>query len=204
MAAVLMDAWGGSVGEEEFWGELKPGDSLATWYEDDVVWHQRLLLAPARFGRYAVCTPDGDVYVEDVLGRDPETGAEQCQLLAKRGRPTEARKGKFYRFDQTPTGKLLDNLLVQGRAAAAADRGDDAALAVLPAGGRVEGSVWVYMDPELENFGTEIAAIDVVGAAGCYAFSRAGPPEAGQPRVCARSSRSRPCCSRSGWGDAAW
>ena len=36
--------------------ELTPNGYTATWYDDDTIWHYRMLLAPARPGRYAVVT----------------------------------------------------------------------------------------------------------------------------------------------------
>ncbi|CAE7243495.1 pksN [Symbiodinium natans] len=45
-----------------------PGDRLVTWYEDDDLWHERLLIWPKDRQSWWVATPDGDMYLEPIVG----------------------------------------------------------------------------------------------------------------------------------------
>ena len=47
-------------------GVLKQGDRLLAFYETDVVWHARLLLALVDQNLWVILTPDGDIYAEEV------------------------------------------------------------------------------------------------------------------------------------------
>ena len=49
-----------------FWSSLIPGQTLAVFYEDDDVYHERILLWRHSGGHWFVLTPDGDRYTEDV------------------------------------------------------------------------------------------------------------------------------------------
>ena len=48
--------------------DLIPGQTLAVFYEDDTLWHERLLLWRLNDGCWFVLTPDLDIYAEDVSG----------------------------------------------------------------------------------------------------------------------------------------
>lgn len=50
---------------------ILPGDNLAVFYSDDTVWHERIVLWPAKRGTgsgfvWWIVTPDLDVYAEDL------------------------------------------------------------------------------------------------------------------------------------------
>ena len=45
---------------------LLPGQILAVYYSDDVVWHERLLLYRHGPGCWFILTPDLDLYAEDL------------------------------------------------------------------------------------------------------------------------------------------
>ena len=69
---------GGGVIWQEFFAKLLPGRYIAVWYDDDDVWHGRLLLYP--LGKEAtiwvVRTPDAGQYLEQIncLDRDGRFG----------------------------------------------------------------------------------------------------------------------------------
>ena len=84
---------------KEFWSKLSLGGYIAVWYDDDTVWHHRLLLASARVGRYAMLTSDGDVYVESVLAEGVRTVPRAAMLVNKIGRP----RGQVHRIPPCPS-----------------------------------------------------------------------------------------------------
>ena len=47
---------------------IQPRQNLAVYYSDDSVWHQRLALWRVKEGIWVICTPDSDVYAEDLRG----------------------------------------------------------------------------------------------------------------------------------------
>ena len=59
--------------EKEYWSSRLPGHRVLVWYSDDNVWHERVLLWPARTltarpvrDRWQILTPDEHVYQEDL------------------------------------------------------------------------------------------------------------------------------------------
>ena len=46
--------------------DLVPGQTVAVFYSDDDVWHERLLLWRFQDGIWYILTPDQDVYAEDL------------------------------------------------------------------------------------------------------------------------------------------
>ena len=54
------------VGDMEWFQDLLPGQTLAVFFEDDVYWHERLLLWPRDSSSWYILTPDLDVYAEDL------------------------------------------------------------------------------------------------------------------------------------------
>ena len=65
--------------------DLVPGACFEVEYVDDDVAHERLALWPAGPGRWAVRSPDGDEWIEDVDGSLPETGPARCRPRRGRG-----------------------------------------------------------------------------------------------------------------------
>ena len=65
--------------------DLVPGAWFEVEYVDDDVAHERLALWPAGPGRWAVRSPDGDEWIEDVDGSLPETGPARCRPRRGRG-----------------------------------------------------------------------------------------------------------------------
>ena len=93
---MLFNALGQPVEEQEFMRDLVPGSRIALWYVDDTYWHERVLLAKITSDRWAILTPDGDLYIERILCRTGSGGANQAILVqpgaevigAMRGRST--------------------------------------------------------------------------------------------------------------------
>ena len=106
---------------QEWWSTTTsiPGDIVLTLYSDDSVYHERILLWPAKGPAWAVATPDEDVYVEVLAGGDPNEEPESALYLgAGRQVPKEAATKGVYRFDVWPSDGVLRKLIRDGRTAA--------------------------------------------------------------------------------------
>ena len=106
---------------QEWWSTTTsvPGDIVLTWYSDDSVFHERILLWPAKGSAWAVATPDEDVYVEILVDGDPNEEPESALYFgAGRQVPKEAAAKGVYRFEGWPTDGVLRRLIRDGRAAA--------------------------------------------------------------------------------------
>lgn len=90
-------------------GELSsilPGDNLAVFYSDDTVWHERIVLWPAKRGTgsghiWWVVTPDFDVYPEDL--HDPEEGPSRVRIRGKTFKYWSRFSSPTYRFAEALT-----------------------------------------------------------------------------------------------------
>ena len=78
MSLQLMLPSGEPAAAQEFWSGLTTDGYVAVWYDDDNVSRRRLLLTPARPGRYAVLTFVGDVNVGGVWSLLPILSVAQC------------------------------------------------------------------------------------------------------------------------------
>lgn len=81
---------------------LQPGETLAAFYSDDTVWHERVLLWPAKGGTgsgfvWWVVTPDFDVYPED-LG-NPAEGPSRVRIHGRTFKYWSRFAAPTYRFD---------------------------------------------------------------------------------------------------------
>lgn len=91
-------------------GELSsilPGDNLAVFYSDDTVWHERVVLWPAKRGMgsghtWWVVTPDFDVYQEDL--HDATVGPSRVRIRGKTFKYWSRFSSPTYRF----AGPLTD------------------------------------------------------------------------------------------------
>ena len=77
--------------------KLAPGQRVGVFYEDDPVWHERLLLAPVSAEEWVCRTPDGDQYAERLDTLDEE-GCSRIALCSETGAAPTILAGKFYRF----------------------------------------------------------------------------------------------------------
>ena len=80
-----------------FLASLLPGQTLAVFYSDDVVWHERLLLWQLKPGFWFILTPDQDLYAEDlrIAGGD---GPSKVKIKGHDFRYWSRVGGTAYRF----------------------------------------------------------------------------------------------------------
>ena len=81
------------AGAAAFWKSRFPGHRVLVWYDDDNVWHERLLLWPygdAGLRGWLIETPDGDVYDEELREGDSITRLRGVHDDGRRGRVEEA------------------------------------------------------------------------------------------------------------------
>ena len=95
---------------------IQPGQNLAVYYSDDSVWHQRLALWRVKEGIWVICTPDSDVYAEDLRG--VEDGPSRVKVKGVDFRYWSRVGGPCYRFAEEPSEQELKALIRQGYAAA--------------------------------------------------------------------------------------
>ena len=95
---------------------IQPRQNLAVYYSDDSVWHQRLALWHVKEGVWVICTPDSDVYAEDLRG--VEDGPSRVKVKGVDFRYWSRVGGPCYRFAEEPSEQELKALIRQGYAAA--------------------------------------------------------------------------------------
>ena len=113
-----------------FWSARMPGHRVLVWYSDDDVWHERLLLWPSRDitgrrtrDRWVICTPDRDVYEEDL---DQHHDVVYVVRLADDGsRPYLAED--IYAFHTPYSDVDLVELFREGRSVSLAEAADSGA-----------------------------------------------------------------------------
>ena len=71
--------------EAGFWRKLVPGEYYEAHYSDDDVAHERLPLWPVGRGLWVVHSAGGDSWIEDVSGKDGETGPSHPYGFGTRG-----------------------------------------------------------------------------------------------------------------------
>ena len=76
---------------------LLPGQILAVYYSDDVVWHERLLLWRHGPDCWFILTPDLDLYAED-LGMRGEDGPSRVKVKGQDFKYWSRVGGTAYRF----------------------------------------------------------------------------------------------------------
>ena len=110
------------------WSTLMPGRRILLWYDDDEVWHERVLLWPTSsdMTSWWVYTPDGDVYPEILNG----TGDCSSFRFLKPGGTKVDRSSlgaPVYSFqDILYKGVILDEVL-KAREEVMKENGDDGA-----------------------------------------------------------------------------
>ena len=126
----LRDAEGQPVEVAEFYNRLRPGLLVAVWYDDDTVWHERLLWYEVEKGRWIVSTPDGDRYDEWLDCSKPDYGPVMAIILSDMGDGPALLRGAFYRFAAYPTRAELEATMRLGKAEAQALRPANVEVAV--------------------------------------------------------------------------
>jgi hypothetical protein len=101
---------------EAFLSRACPGDAVLVFYEDDVVWHERLLIYPVQGLRWYILTPDGDEYAETLRG-DAEGPSRIRQLGPHYATPGGLYAG-VYRFKDYPDDLQMRALIRRGHAEA--------------------------------------------------------------------------------------
>ena len=84
------------------WLTLVPGDTLAVYYSDDKVYHERLALWRLQDAIWYILTPDNDVYPEDLrcAGGD---GPTRVKIKDRDFKYWSRVGGPAYRFTSRPT-----------------------------------------------------------------------------------------------------
>lgn len=82
--------------------QLVPGQTLAVYYSDDNVWHERLALWKQSGTRWMIYTPDSDRYVEDLSGTDPD-GPNRVKVKGVDFKYWSRVGGSAYRFRSFPS-----------------------------------------------------------------------------------------------------
>lgn len=94
-------------------GGLRQGDRLLVFYDQDVVWHTRLLLALVERNTWIILTPDGDIYAEDVSDSNPDWSAWRVWPHGG-GIPYGVDPNIIHRSNPEPNGPVLQQLLAEG------------------------------------------------------------------------------------------
>jgi len=103
-------------GVEEAASLWVPGQEILAWYNSDDVWHHRLVLAHVTGKSYVIMTPDQDVYVENLPGRD---GASKV-LIVKSNTDWPETEEEQYLFEERPGTEELQSALVEAQKVAEA------------------------------------------------------------------------------------
>ena len=82
--------------------QLVPGQTLAVYYSDDNVWHERLALWKQSGTHWMIYTPDSDRYVEDLSGTDPD-GPNRVKVKGVDFKYWSRVGGSAYRFRSFPS-----------------------------------------------------------------------------------------------------
>ena len=89
---------------------IRVGDTLAHWYQDDDCWHERRALWRVKEGVWAIYTPEADLYVEDLRGL--EDGPSRCKIKGTHFRYWSRVGGPSYKF-ASPIGEEELKLLIR-------------------------------------------------------------------------------------------
>ena len=113
---------------------LKAGSKALVHYgQVPSVWHERLVLAHITAAEYAVCTPDFDIYSEDLSLQNPDF--EGFRLIPSHGgAPPGIPLLEIYGF-RAVTAADVAALIVEGTAVAEAERLARGLVALQPGGG---------------------------------------------------------------------
>ncbi|CAK0894060.1 unnamed protein product, partial [Prorocentrum cordatum] len=123
LAALLLETGHAAV-EEEFCNELLVGSYVAVFYTEDDVWHERQILFQVDAQHWVVYTPDGDMYIENVMAGDPDSGPCRAAILPADGTLPFFLRGKTYRFRDFPDEQRLLDLINEGYQLAVSEGGE--------------------------------------------------------------------------------
>lgn len=94
-------------------GVLKQGDRLLVFYETDVVWHARLLLALVDQNLWVILTPDGDIYAEEVSDGNMDWSAWRVWPMGSPV-PFGVDPALIHDFHPPPADAVLQQLFQEG------------------------------------------------------------------------------------------
>ena len=137
--------------EAGFWRKLVPGEYYEAHYSDDDVAHERLPLWPVGRGLWVVHSADGDSWIEDVSGKDGETGPSHTYGFGTRGGRAVTRP-PLYRFRERPDRDTLKNLIMEAIELAQAEDPEAAADVNIPKHVIVDGTERVTIARFLPEF----------------------------------------------------
>eukprot|EP00435_Cladocopium_sp_Y103_P047592 s239_g14.t1 len=117
-------------------GDLTPGSRILVFYDGEVVWHVRYLLAKVDQETWIVVTPDADIYSEDVSSSNPDWSAWRVWPVGS-PLPFGVDGNMIYNFNPEPDAAAISALIQEGNQHAQQERvrlGIVAAGAMVPVG----------------------------------------------------------------------
>ena len=102
-------------------GGLRPGSRILVFYESDVVWHTRYLLALVDRDSWIILTPDGDIYCEEVSEGNADWTAWRVWPVGSPA-PYGVDPNLIYGFNPAPDQAAMRQLLEEGEHHAAQER----------------------------------------------------------------------------------
>ncbi|CAK0837412.1 unnamed protein product [Prorocentrum cordatum] len=134
---------------------LRPGDVVLVRYDDDL-WHERLILFHIQGHEYVVCSPDYDIFVEQLDAQNPDlTG---IRFPAAPGAAVMG-VGRARAFSPRPTAAQQQQLLAEGQQVGAAELTARGLPAAAPPGAPVAGAAGAAPAAVLPAGGAAAAAI---------------------------------------------
>lgn len=139
---------------------LEPGQRVLACYDPDpsALWHERLLCGRVSEHQWIVCTPDRDIYSENV-----RSDYDRYVTIGPRGGLPRGFRQPVYRFEdgQGPLSPgEIESLLSEGAVLARAERGDDEELDPGDVGADERG--WIFVESRGRMHSGEIVR-DVAG-----------------------------------------
>lgn len=102
---------------------IRPGATLAHWYQDDSCWHERRALWRVKEGTWVIVTPDSDVYAEDLRG--VPDGPSRVKIKGVHFKYWSRVGGACYKFASPIAESELKALIRRGYEEAALEEGFD-------------------------------------------------------------------------------
>jgi hypothetical protein len=100
---------------------LAPGTIVCVCYVGDDLWHERLVIGWIEAGQYVVCSPDFDIFIEQLDAANPDlTGIRYGDDSG--GLPVGMQGAQVYSFQVRVAGFQLVGLLREGEAHARTER----------------------------------------------------------------------------------
>ena len=98
-------------GKVEELSQCRPGDRLAVWYSDDVMYHERILVWKTGEASWYILTPDKDLYEE--IYDDPANGPHHFKIKGVHYQFNSRLRSPIYSFTQDPTEEDMKGFIFQ-------------------------------------------------------------------------------------------